>query len=68
MYGPQIEKVMQVITLENQHRLNQAERYRQLAHAMGSEQQALRPQHNVLGDVVRRLSFRNRTAPANSAS
>jgi hypothetical protein len=68
MYGPQIEKAMQVITFDNQQRLNQAERYRQLTQAMGGEQQAAQPQHNRLGDLVRRLSFRNRTAPAGSAS
>jgi hypothetical protein len=68
MYGPQIEKVMQVISFDNQQRLNQAERYHQLAQAMVGEEQAAQPRHNRLGDLVRRLSFRNRTAPAGSAS
>ena len=68
MYGAQIEKVMEMITFDNQQRLHQAERYCQLAQAESGEPRTVQPHRNRVGDLLGRLSFRNRPAPAESAS
>lgn len=68
MFGPhQVERDFQAITLNHQERLKQVERYRQHAQAMAGEQRAARPRHNRIGDLLGRLSFRHRMAPAESA-
>jgi hypothetical protein len=68
MFGPQMEKEIQVIRFDNQELLKQVERQRQLAQASAGEPRATRPHHTRIGDLLGRLSFRNRTAPAESAS
>jgi hypothetical protein len=59
---------MQVKTFDNQQRLKQAERHRQFTQDLSGEQRAARSHRNRIGDLLGRLSFRSRTAPAESAS
>jgi hypothetical protein len=68
MFGPQMEKEIQVITLNTQERLKRVEQYRQIAQAIADEPRTAQAHHTSIGDLLGRLSFRHRTAPTGSAS
>jgi hypothetical protein len=68
MFGPQIEKEFQVVKFNNQQLLKQVEQSRQIAEANAGEPRAAKAQTSRISDLLGRMSFRNRTAPAGSAS
>ena len=68
MFGPQIEKEFRVITLNNQERFKHLERNHRHSLVIAKEQSTVQPRHNRIGDLLRRLSFRTRTTPVESAS
>ena len=68
MFGQLPQLNCQMITQKHEDLLREMARERQIEEAIAGNKQAAQPHHNRLGDLLARLSFRNRTALAESVS